>query len=92
MLGENPSYYAQLEILAKRILQSPTFYANLYDKPENVKRISASLKAIELMIDRAIYESRLRQEAITSVLVTADPKMEDEYERVQNLLNTAGPE
>lgn len=67
----DPSYYAQLEILAKKIYQSPSFYANLYDTPANVKRKSAALKAIELMLDRAIYESQLRQEMAISVLLSS---------------------
>lgn len=70
-LGSRPSYYAQLEIMAKKIYQNPDFYANLYDKPANVKRKSVALKAIELMVDRAIYESQIRQEMVTSVLLSA---------------------
>lgn len=66
-----PSYYAQLEILAKKIYQNPDFYANLYDKPANVARKSVALKAIDLMLDRAIYESQLRQEMSMSVLLSS---------------------
>ena len=65
------SYYAQLEIMAKKIYQNPDFYANLYDKPANVQRTSAALKAIELMLDREIYESQLRQEMAMSVLLSS---------------------
>ena len=71
IMGNNPSYYSQLEILAKRIYQNPDFYAGLYDKPANVKRKSVALKAIELMVDRAIYESQIRQEMLSSVLLSA---------------------
>ncbi len=71
MIGTSPSYYAQLEILAKKIYQNPDFFANLYDKPANVKRKGVALKAIELMLDRAIYESQLRQEMAMSVLLSA---------------------
>lgn len=71
MIGEQPSYYAQLEILAKRIYQNPDFFASLYDSPANVERKSVALKAIELMLDRAIYESQLRQEMATSVLLSS---------------------
>lgn len=71
IIGENPSYYAQLEILAKKIYQSPDFFANLYDKPANIQRKSVALKAIELMLDRAIYESQVRQEMATSVLLSS---------------------
>lgn len=65
------SYFTTLEILAKKIYQNPNFYANLYDTPANVKRKSAALKAIELMLDRAIYESQLRQEMAMSVLLSS---------------------
>jgi hypothetical protein len=69
IIGRDPSYYAQLEILAKKIYQNPDFYTNLYDKPANVARKGVALKAIELMLDRAIFESQLRQEMVTSVLL-----------------------
>ncbi len=69
ILGERPSYYAQMEVLTKKIYQSPNFYTNLYDKPANVKRIGASLDAIMLMNQRDRFESLLRREMLTSVLV-----------------------
>ncbi len=65
------SYYAVLELISKKIYQNPNFFANLYDTPANVKRKSAALKAFELMLDRAIYESQLRQEMAMSVLLAA---------------------
>ncbi len=79
ILGDDPSYYAQLEVLAKKIYQNPDFYANLYDTPANIKRKSVALKAIELMLDRAIHESQLRQEMATSVLLSSSlrPKFRD---------------
>ena len=70
-LGEQPSYYAQLEVLAKKIYQNPDFFAGLYDSPANVARKGVAMKAIELMLDRAIYESQIRQEMLTSVLFSA---------------------
>ncbi len=70
ILGENPSYYAQLEFLGKKIYQNPDFFANLYDKPANVKRKSVAMKAISLMIDRALFESELRQEMLLSVMLS----------------------
>src|SRR5690606_33409400 len=71
LIGEHPSFYAQLEILTKKIYQNPDFYAGLYDKPANVARKSVALRAIELMLDRAIYESQLRREMASSVLLSA---------------------
>ncbi len=72
IMGENPSYYAQLEILGKKIYQDPKFFANLYDKPANVERKSVAMKAIELMIDRALFESELRQEMMMSVMLASE--------------------
>ncbi len=71
LIGYSPSYYAQLEILAKRIYQNPDFYANLYDTPANVSRKKVAMMAIELMVDRAIYESQLRREMNVSVLLAS---------------------
>ncbi len=71
LIGTSPSYYAQLEILAKKIYQSPNFYINLYDKPANIARKKVALHAIELMLDRAIYESQIRQEMVMSVLLSS---------------------
>lgn len=69
ILGERPSYYAQMEVLTKKIYQSPNFYTNLYDKPANVKRIGASIDAITIMNQRDRFESLLRREMLSSVLV-----------------------
>ncbi|PCJ02008.1 MAG: hypothetical protein COB14_03075 [Alphaproteobacteria bacterium] len=69
ILGERPSYYAQMEILTKKIYQHPNFYTNLYDKPANVDRIGASIDAITLMNQRDRFESLLRREMLTSLLI-----------------------
>ncbi len=72
LLGARPSYYAQMEVLTKKIYQHPNFYTNLYDKPANVERISASIDAITLMHQRDRFESLLRREMLTSVLLEDD--------------------
>lgn len=69
LVGNDPSYYAQMEVLTKKIYQNPTFYTNLYDKPVNVDRINASLQAFQNMQNRDIHESLMRQEMLTSMLV-----------------------
>lgn len=69
IMGERPSYYAQMEILTKKIYQHPNFYTNLYDKPANVDRIGASIDAITLMNQRDRFESLLRREMLTSLLI-----------------------
>ena len=88
IIGQDPSYYAQLELLAKKIYQSPEFYSNLYDKPANVARKGVALKAIDLMLDRAIFESQIRQEMSTSVLLSA--RLRGEFRDVNKNLTGAG--
>lgn len=78
MLGERPSYYAQMEVLTKKIYQNPNFYTNLYDKPVNVQRIGASLDAIALMHQRDRFESLLRREMLTAVLVEEELQIDVE--------------
>lgn len=70
-MGEEPSYYSQLEIMSKKLYQNPDFYANLYDTPANIKRKHVAMQAIEVMLDRAIYESQLRKEMVVSVLLSS---------------------
>lgn len=71
ILGENPSYYAMMEMLTKKMYQDPNFYTNLYDKPANIERIKTSLKAIQMMHNRDRYESSLRREMLSSMLLEA---------------------
>ena len=72
VLGENPSYYAQLEALSKKIYENPKFFAKLYDTPANVERKGVAMKAIELMVDRALFESELRQEMLLSTMLSTE--------------------
>jgi len=69
LLGENPSYFAQMEVLTKKIYQNPDFYTNLYDKPANVARKGVALQAIGLMQKFDLLKSNLRNEASQSVLL-----------------------
>ncbi|MGH1456389.1 MAG: hypothetical protein ACRBDI_06380 [Alphaproteobacteria bacterium] len=69
ILGENPSYYAQMEMLTKKLYQNPDFYTNLYDKPANVQRKTTAMQAIKLMQKFDMLESSLRNEASFSVLL-----------------------
>lgn len=77
LMGAYPSYYAQMEVLTKKIYQGPDFYTNLYDKPANVKRIGASMDAIKLMQGRDMLEAALRREMLTSMLVEDALKTEE---------------
>ena len=78
------SYYAQMEILAKRIYQRPEFYTELYDKPANVKRKAAALQGISMMLERDIYDSYLRSEAIMSLILEA--RVAEAQSNVENIL------
>lgn len=68
-LGDNPSYYAQMEILTKKAYQSPLFYTNLYDKPANVERKGVAMQAVGLIQKFDLLKSYLRTEASLSVLL-----------------------
>jgi hypothetical protein len=80
-----PSYYAQMDLLTKKILQNPSFFVDLYDKPANVERKSATLQAIKNMQDFDTLESALRTEAMLSVLL--ETKLMDEQKAAQNRQN-----
>jgi len=69
IMGTHPSYWAQMDMLTKKLYQNPNFYVNLYDTPANVKRISTSMEAIKLMQMRDWFKSNLRREMIMSVLL-----------------------
>lgn len=90
LLGEKPSYFAQMEILTKKIYQNPVFYTELYDKPANIERKGAALQAIGLMQDRDLYNSLLRSEAVLSVLL--ETMLENEQEKVVNAMGDLTPE
>lgn len=68
-LGDNPSYYAQMEVLTRKLYQNPAFYTNLYTTPPNVKRTGVALQAISLMQDRDRFESALRREMLVSLIL-----------------------
>jgi len=68
-LGGKPSYYAQMELLTRKIYQSPDFYANLMDSKTNVARQQVAMEGIGLMQDRDIFESLRRSEMVLSTLL-----------------------
>jgi len=72
--SKKPSYYAQMDILAKRIYQDPEFYVNLMDTKANVKRISASMEAIDLAQTRDMYEAVSRSEMLMALLLDMEAR------------------
>jgi hypothetical protein len=92
LLGQNPSYYAQMEVLTKKIYQSPDFYTNLYDKPANVDRKNVALQAIGLMQKFDLFKSYLRNEASLAVLLELSViKLQSEAENEINPGNNLSP-
>lgn len=79
-IGENPSYYAQMEVLTKKIYQNPDFVTNLYDKPANVRRIRTAMTAIKLMQDRDIHEALMRREMLISMIL--ELKLREKQQRL----------
>lgn len=93
-LGTRPSYYAQMEFLTKKIYQNPTFYTNLYDKPANVKRIRAAMRAIKLMQERDIHDALLRREMLLSLMLELRLREQADkvYDATENALFSATSE
>lgn len=69
MIGNNPSYFAQMEVLTRKMYQNATFYTNLYTSPENLKRTSVALQALQIMHDRDRFEGSLRREMLISMIL-----------------------
>ncbi len=87
----NPSYYAQMEILTKKIYQNPDFFTNLYDKPANVTRKNVAMQAIGLMQKFDMFKSYLRSEASLSIMLElAVMKLQDDVEDKINDLEGSG--
>ena len=86
-IGTNPSYFAQMEVLTNKMFQSPAFFTNLYENPQNVRRTGVALQALKLMQDRDRFEAALRREMLISMLVEVKLR---EYQSTVNsfLLNT----
>jgi hypothetical protein len=66
---ENPSYYAQMDALTRKMYQTPAFYTNLMESGTNVGRQSAAMKALELMQTRDIYKTMQRSEMLMATLL-----------------------
>ena len=89
LLGNNPSYEAQMEILTKKAYQDPRFYTNLYDKPANVERKGAAIQAIGLIQKFDMLKSYLRTEASLSILLElAVEELQDEIEDAIDSVHT----
>ena len=69
LMGENPSYFAQMEVLTKKLYQDPAFYVNLMDTPANIERQRASMRAIKLQQGQDFADTIKRREMLLAVLL-----------------------
>jgi hypothetical protein len=86
MLGDRPSYYAQMEVLTRKLYQNPVFYADLYDKPANIDRKDAAMRAIGSIQQRDMFRSWLRAEAVTSVWLEVE--LQDHEDSVRRAVDS----
>lgn len=77
-MGQRPSQYGMMEVMAQRVYQDPEFFSSLYDTPANVMRKDAAMRAINLMVGRDMFRSELRYEAMLDVLLEIEI---DRYQR-----------
>lgn len=90
LIGDNPSYFAQMEVITKKIYQDPAFFANLYDSPANVDRQSVAMAAITLQQDRDFLESLRRKEMLLSTLLSLKLKPEASNANASGIASTSG--
>lgn len=83
--ADNPSYYAQMEILTKKAYQNPDFYTKLYDTPENIKRKTVAMQGISMMQKFDLLKSHLRTEMNLSIML--ELAVEDLQEEIENTVN-----
>ncbi len=88
MLGKNPSYYAQMEVLTKKLYQDPAFFVNLIDTPANVDRQRAAIRAIKLQQGEDFAETVKRREMLLSLLL--ELKLRERAESINQRIVNAG--
>ncbi|MEM8833654.1 MAG: hypothetical protein AAGB32_03830 [Pseudomonadota bacterium] len=88
LIGENPSYYAQMKVLSKLYYQRPEFIVDLLDKPANIMRMNAAIQAATLMRKRDLYRSYLRSEMTLAVML--ETALLPEITLIQNEYNRKG--
>lgn len=69
LMGDKPSYFSQMEVLTKKLYQSPAFFVNLVDTPASVERQRAAMRAIKLQQGADLAETVKRREMLLAVLL-----------------------
>jgi hypothetical protein len=65
------SYYALMELMAKKRFQDQNFYVGLYDNPENGARQHVAMQSLGLSLDREMFESRSRSSMLMALVLEA---------------------
>ncbi len=87
LIGAQPSYYAQMNLLSKKLFQNPQFFTNLYVSPANVARTGVALQALQIMHDRERFEASLRKEMLLSMIL--EMNLRRAQDSVQNKVSRA---
>ncbi len=82
LVGANPSYFAQMDIISRKMFQDPEFITNLYVGTANVARTSIALQSIQIMKDRDRLEAALRKEMLLSLIL--EMKLREAQKNVYN--------
>lgn len=85
LIGANPSYFAQMDIMTQKMFQDPSFMINLYNGPANVARMGVVLQGIRIMADRDKLDASLRREMLISMIL--EMKIRERQEKIRNLGN-----
>lgn len=85
LIGANPSYFAQMDIMTQKIFQDPAFMINLYNGPANVARMGVVLQGIRIMAERDKLDAALRREMLISMIL--EMKIRERQEKIRNLSN-----
>lgn len=67
-IGENPSYYAKLDVLTNKMFQNPQFYTDLYGSNANNVRTAAAISAIN-SINLQNYRKSLEKTELMNSLI-----------------------
>lgn len=87
LIGANPSYFAQMDIMTQKVFQNPSFFSNLYESPANVARTGVVMQAVRLTSDQDKLEAALRREMLLSLWLEMRLR---EKQREENNTNYSG--
>lgn len=78
-LGRNPSYFAQMEVLTKKLYQMPDFVTALSTGAANVDRVRIAMKAVDLQQGADLLDSLYRREMMLATYL--EQKIQESAEK-----------